>query len=87
MGEGEAGKSQTRERLLCSCRAAVGRCAVFLAAVGRCAPPPAAPKIFKTYGIRNRESVKLMLISADLQIPYSHNQIHTAIISRNDLLQ
>ena len=77
MGEGEAGKCQTRERLLCSCRAAVGRCA----------PPPAAPKIFKTYGIGNRESVKLMLISADLQIPYSHNEIHTAIISRNDLLQ
>jgi hypothetical protein len=28
------------------------------AAVGRCAP--AAPKLFKTYGIGNRESLKLM---------------------------
>ena len=75
MGEGEAGKCQTRERLLCSCRAAVNRCAApsCRAAVARCAvpflprrrrslfpPPPAATKLFKTYGIGNRESVKLM---------------------------
>ena len=41
MGEGEAGKCQTRERLLCSCRAAVDRCAApsCRAAVGRCAVP------------------------------------------------
>jgi hypothetical protein len=53
MGEGEAGNCQTRERLLCSCRAAVDRCAAppaalpsvavpppsFRAAVGRSAPP------------------------------------------------
>ena len=77
MGEGEAGNA--RRGSACCAPAAPPSVAA--------GPPPAAPKIFKTYGIRNRESVKLMLISADLQIPYSHNEIHTAIISRIDLLQ